>query len=481
MQIKDYCKPESRKKILLLSDDLRFPSGVGTMSKEIVFGTAHRFNWVQMGAAIKHPDEGKILDMSEAIANERGLQDANVKIYPTSGYGTPEVLREVMELEKPDAIMMFTDPRYWIWLFEMEREIRTKIPIIYLNIWDDLPYPMYNQAYYESCDGLFAISKQTYNINKQVLGDKAKEKTLRYIPHGVSNIFKPLDPSDVRVQEFRRAFYGENDKVTFRLLYNARNLGRKRVGDLILAWRNFCDLIGEERAKKCELVMHTDIVDNAGTDLHAVREALTDPRYVNIRFIPNRFSTEDMNVMYNTADAVILVSSNEGWGLSVTEALNVGKMIIGSVTGGIQDQMRFEDEAGNWINFTREFPSNNGGRYKKCGKWAEPVFITSRSLVGSPLTPYIFDDKMDVRDIAKAIKNVYDLTPEERAARGMKGREWATGNEAGFTSEKMGERIIEGIEATLASFKLNPRTRFELVKVDKRPSKYIADYNPVEY
>jgi hypothetical protein len=52
----------------------------------------------------------------------------------------------------------------------MERELRQKMPIAYLNIWDDVPYPMYNRAFYESCDLLMAISKQTYNINKWVMG-----------------------------------------------------------------------------------------------------------------------------------------------------------------------------------------------------------------------------------------------------------------------------------------------------------------------
>jgi hypothetical protein len=29
---------------------------------------------------------------------------------------------------------------------------------------------MWNKPFYESCDALFSISKQTYNINKWVLG-----------------------------------------------------------------------------------------------------------------------------------------------------------------------------------------------------------------------------------------------------------------------------------------------------------------------
>ena len=53
-----------RPTILLLSDDLRMTSGVGNMSREFVMGTLHRFNWVQIGGAIKHPDEGQNIDMN---------------------------------------------------------------------------------------------------------------------------------------------------------------------------------------------------------------------------------------------------------------------------------------------------------------------------------------------------------------------------------------------------------------------------------
>jgi len=58
-----------------------------------------------------------------------------------------------------------------VWLYQIEKTIRCDygIPISYINIWDDLPYPMWNAPYYESCDLLLSISKQTYNLNKWVL------------------------------------------------------------------------------------------------------------------------------------------------------------------------------------------------------------------------------------------------------------------------------------------------------------------------
>ena len=51
-----------KKKILLLTDDLRMHSGIATMSREFVMGTIHKYDWVQIGGAIKHPENGKIID-----------------------------------------------------------------------------------------------------------------------------------------------------------------------------------------------------------------------------------------------------------------------------------------------------------------------------------------------------------------------------------------------------------------------------------
>ncbi len=139
----------AKKKILLLSDDLRMSSGVGTMSKEFVLGTAHHYDWVQIGGAIKHPENGKRVMMNEVTREETGVEDASLTIYPTDGYGNPEILRQLLNFEKPDAILHYTDPRFWRWLYEMEHEIRQEIPIFYYNIWDDWPAPQYNEFYYE--------------------------------------------------------------------------------------------------------------------------------------------------------------------------------------------------------------------------------------------------------------------------------------------------------------------------------------------
>jgi hypothetical protein len=69
-----------KKKILLLSDDLRMASGIATMSKALVMGTVDKYDWFQVGAAINHPEQGKVLDVSVDVAAQTGVADASVKI-----------------------------------------------------------------------------------------------------------------------------------------------------------------------------------------------------------------------------------------------------------------------------------------------------------------------------------------------------------------------------------------------------------------
>ena len=465
-----YIPQAQRKKILLLCDDIRMTSGISTMAREIVIGTAHRFNWVNVGGAITHPDKGKRFDLNADTNINAGIDDASVYLYPVDGYGTPELIRQMMVMEKPDAIMMFTDPRYWIWLFQMEHEIRKQVPIIYLNIWDDLPYPMYNKPYYESCDALLAISKQTENINRSVLGDVATEKVIKYVPHGINEkFFFPISkkhPEYLTLNEFKKNLYGEKN-YDFTLLYNARNIRRKCVPDLMLAWKIFIDKLPEEKANKCALVLHTQRVDENGTDLVAVKDMLFGnlPQY-NIIFDENKYPTNIMNLLYNSTDGCALISSNEGWGLSLTEAMMCGKPIIATVTGGMQDQMRFEDENGEWIKFTPEFGSNHRGKYRKHGKWAYPVFPSNLSIVGSVPTPYIFDDRAEPFDIATSITELYTTKmygPEEYEEQCKAAYEWVTSDESMMSTRLMSKNIIDGIEETFA--KWEPRYAFELIDV----------------
>jgi glycosyltransferase involved in cell wall biosynthesis len=475
-KMEGYIPQKDRKKILLLCDDFRTHSGIGTITKEIVLHTCHHYNFVQIGAAIKHPEAGKRLDLSDETNNLVGLSDSSVVIYPNDGYGDPKLLRNIIEVEKPDAIFLFTDPRYWTWLFQMENEIRKQIPIIYLNIWDDYPAPMYNKTYYESCDLLMGISKQTVNINKLVLGDKAKNKIISYVPHGLNDkLIFPIKKDNEKWDEFwefqNQLFGGE--QYDFVALYNSRNIRRKQVPDTIWAFKQFVDKLPLEKAKKCALVLHTQSVDPNGTNLPAVIEALcgNEPDRYNFIFSSEKLSIEQMNYLYNSTDVQIQLTSNEGWGLSLTEALLAGNPIIANVTGGMQDQMRFIDHEGQWFTPDANIPSNHRGTFKQHGKWALPVYPTNISIVGSVPTPYIFDDRCDASDAADRLLEAYNMGPQEREVRGNLGREWALSDEAGFTSEKMGYNVMNNIDNLFKNWK--PREKYNLIKVTNPEGQFV--------
>ena len=458
-----YIPKEKRKKILLLCDDIRVHSGIAHMGRELVMNTAHHYNWVNLGGAVKHPEAGQRFDLSQDTNKQAGIEDSSVMLYPTDGYGNPDLIRQLIQIEKPDALFLITDPRYWAWLFQMENEIRKHCPIVYLNIWDDYPAPLYNETFYESCDALLGISKQTVNINKLVLGPKAEYKIIEYVPHGVNHkVFRPLSEEEKSTKEFlefkNNIFKGK--EFEFVLFFNSRNIRRKQIPDTILAFRHFVDRLPKEQAKKCLFLLHTQPVDEHGTDLNAVIDLLCPEDYCNVYFTGGMFDPERMNWLYNLADAQILLTSNEGWGLSLTEALVVGLPIIANVTGGMQDQMRFIKD-GKWMDFDEEFPSNHRGTIKEHGSWAFPVYPTSRSLVGSVPTPYIFDDRCEPEDAADRIEEVYNLGKEGRKQAGDQGREWALGDEAGFTSEKMGNRVIQYVDELFDTWE--PREKYEFM------------------
>jgi glycosyltransferase involved in cell wall biosynthesis len=449
-----------KKKILLLSDDLRMTSGISTMSRELVLGTIHKYDWVQLGAAIQHPEFGKVVDVNQDVRDRTGIEDANLKIYPNHGYGDINILRTLLAIEKPDAILHFTDPHYWQWLYDNEHEIRQQVPILYYHIWDDLPDPKYNRDYYESCDWIGCISKQTYGIVHRVgkMIDEVTHKPLEdwqisYVPHGINpKVFKPLD--DVS-DDIKKLMFGDKE-YDFVLFYNNRNIRRKQPSDVIYSYKLFCDKLPKEQSDKCLLLMHTAAVDENGTDLPAVIEALCP---YDVKFTGLKLEQDKLNEIYNLVDCTINIANNEGFGLTTAESLMAGTPIIVNVTGGLQDQCGFNYSADNYITFGTLHDKKTHGSTLH-GEWVLPIWPSAINLNGSVPTPYIFDDRVNDDEVANKISTVYSWGKEERKRRGLLGREFMIEN---LSSDIMNNSLIEGIERVFENYK--PRERFELYKI----------------
>ena len=99
-----------KKKIVVLSDHPMSPSGVGTQTKYFVEALLKtgRYQFICFGGAINHAT-------FDPMKTEEWGDD--LIIYPIKGYGEPNLVREVVWVEKPDAVWIMTDPRFWGWLW----------------------------------------------------------------------------------------------------------------------------------------------------------------------------------------------------------------------------------------------------------------------------------------------------------------------------------------------------------------------------
>ena len=462
----------AKKKILLLSDDLRMNSGVGTMSREFVMGTLRHYDWVQVGGAIRHPDEGKIVDMNDAVRKETGIEDAYLKIYPVSGYGSPEMIRQIIKIENNiDAILHYTDPRFWGWLYQMEHELRRTTPIFYYNIWDDLPYPRWNEPFYESCDLIMNISKQTVNIVDNVCQIKPRtDWDNTYIPHGINEKnFYPIDSSHKEwgdLLQFKRNMCNGKD-YKFIIFWNNRNIRRKLPGDVIMAYKHFCDKLPKEEADKCALIMHTQPRDENGTDLpEVVRQVCPD---YDVIFSHKKLDNRGLCYLYNIADVGMNMASNEGFGLGTCEALMCGTPISVNVTGGLQDQcgFRYKGELLTYKDYSWVHSLHDEKKWKDnpdltYGEWVKPVWPSNRSLQGSIPTPYIYDDRPRSEDFADRLKEWYDMGDEERQRCGKLGHEFVMSDESSMSAIAMSNLFIEHMDKAFE--KWTPRKRFTMFK-----------------
>ena len=102
------------------------------------------------------------------------------------------------------------------------------------------------------------------------------------------------------------------------------------------------------------------------------------------------------------------------------------------------------------------------------------MFPKTRSVKGSPLTPYIFASQCSVEDASIALMKVYKMDPEERQRRGMAGREWVLSDESGFTAKSMGQGFIDNLNVLFKKWK--PQPRFSITKVDNNTK--LNNYNP---
>ena len=418
---------EKRIKVLTISDHPLSPSGVGTQTKYIIEALlkSDKFDVVSLGGAIKHPDH------KPQITEEWGER---WKIFPVDGYGTQDIVRSIIRNERPDILYFMTDPRFYEWLWEIEAEIRSLIPMVYYHVWDNYPYPKYNQAFYESNDFIATISKVTSDIVQNVAPD-VKEL---YVPHAVnSDFFKPLP--EEQVQQFRIAFdeqHGTEGKFLF--FWNNRNARRKQSGSLLFWFKDFLDEVGHDKAT---LIMHTDPRDGYGQDLNAIVKELEIDKG-QVLFSTQKVGMDRLAMFYNFADCTVNISDAEGFGLATLESLSCGTPIIVNMTGGLQEQVT---DGKAWF-----------------GIGLQP---DSKAVIGSQQVPYIYEDRLNGKKVSSAFRDMMLADQDYRDALGRAGREHVIKNYSFEVFEKAWVDLMLQIHEEEGSWETRKHSNYRLLEV----------------
>ena len=386
---------KKKKKILMLSDHALSTSGVGVQSRHLIEGLIATGEWTvrQFGAAMKHDNYDTI------VVNEDFI------IKPIDGFGDRDLLRVTLATERPDILLIFTDPRFFLWLFEMEDEVHQICPIVWWHVWDNYPTPSFNNVMYEATDLINCHSYLTYEMCREHFPYKTN-----FVPHALpSGIFYPLPENEII--RMKQEALGSERIDHFVAFWVNRNAKRKRPNDLLWAWQKFMvELEKRHGHQKATLLLHTDPTDDEGPNLFAVGEMLGIRDHVV--FSTDRVDFVKMNALHNISDTCINISYAEGFGLPTLESMQCGNPIIAVKTGGQ----------------TRQVVDHRDGSHNGIA-----LDVDMKSLVGSQTVPYIYEDYASVDKIADAFMEMFELGPDGRRKLGLKAKRYV---EEEFSHEK---------------------------------------------
>jgi len=413
-------KIDKKLKILVISDHIFSPSGVGGSTKSMVdcLLKTGKYQFLCIGGALKHQDYRPIK------TQEHG---DDLVIIPVDGYGTPEHVRSFIRQFKPDILWFMTDPRFYVWLWNIAQEIRPNVPMVYYHVWDNYPYPKFNKKFYDSNDCIATISKLTSDIVKTVSPGVDEV----YLPHAVNpEWFKVLEEKEYAnlVQKEKTFFFWTN-----------RNARRKLSGSVVWWYKEFLDKVGHDKAF---LLMHTDPKDPNGQDLEEIAKELGLTKE-NFGISAGKVAPQVMAQFYNAADCTINISDAEGFGLSVLESLSCGTPVIVNKTGGMQDQAIGKDG-------------------KEFGVVIEPA---SRAVIGSQEVPYIYEDRVAGEDVVNAMIKIHNMTREERKQLGKEAVQHVQEN---FSFEQFGQawdKLLQEVHAKHGSWET--RKNYKSWKVEE--------------
>lgn len=311
--------------VLLIGDDLRGKSGNARQAALLADGLVRtgRFTVAQAGTATGvrefgpwlHPEHGgllRVFGVSEPLDDLESLQAVEAAV-------------------RPDVEVLVGD--WWLHRVHWDRtDARPRL--VWWHVLEAGPDPYYLAPCYARCAAVACVSNKTEFHATGV----CKAHIPHWLPRGT---FYPVAPGFR--EDLRRGLPGVPDgKPFFVVGANARNLERKRLPDLISAWDKMnwrLEYMGlKHQAERTVLWIHTNLVEPAGRHLPAVVAQLTTAEnHGRVLLDGTDWNDDDLNQFYNSLDCFVNISSREGFGIPVLEAMAAGVPTLLSCVGGLND------------------------------------------------------------------------------------------------------------------------------------------------
>lgn len=288
-------------RLLLVSDSPGLYSGLARVVREL----ASRF--------VEEGHEVFVAGWAHAVAPPR---EYPYQVFPVLK-DQPATLLPALEKLTPEIVLAIGDPWDFTWL----AAIRTTHPhlrfrlIGYLNVEAAAPPMTYEQV----LDGFDAIAT-TSEFGARQLG----RPSISAVHHGVSREDFPARPKPAR------AFGLDLDRI-FVVLLNAQNIQRK---NLATALGGFADFARSHEGTLCYVNSKAipEDPDPDGVNLHelVLREGINERVMFNPQNLGPRQTVSDAHLasIYSMADALLITSFSEGFGLPVLEAMSTRTIVV---------------------------------------------------------------------------------------------------------------------------------------------------------
>lgn len=165
---------------------------------------------------------------------------------------------------------------------------------------------------------------------------------------------------------YSRSFFGlPEDRFLFLTVFDAHStLERKNPEAVIDAFKKAFP----REDPRVGLVLKINNPNTFPDAVRSYRERIGD--YPNIRMIGDYLSREHINMLMNSTDCLVSLHRAEGFGLTMAEAMALGKPVIGTNWSGNTDFMTINNSG--IVNYSLVPIGQDIGPYKASQLWADP-------------------------------------------------------------------------------------------------------------